>query len=160
MAVRVPKTTPAKADLREKFIQVQFACMGVGRATMGKKLAMESRIENGRETFFAGSSTGTIGFAQIQPVRKKDAEHARRKDELLEKLEERAVSCPGLYPVRTRAEFLRLAIDHAKGNDEAVCQILEEIWRRPDEALQMNAQSLIRRGMGWGEEKKKKSSKA
>jgi len=67
------------------------------------------------------------------------------------------MACPGLYPVRTREDFLRLAIDHAKGGDELVCQILEEIWRRPDEALQINAQSLIRRGMGWGNEKKKKS---
>ena len=57
------------------------------------------------------------------------AEHARRKEELLAKLEERAVSCPGLYPVRSREDFLRIAIDHAKGSDEAVCRILEEIWK-------------------------------
>lgn len=88
------------------------------------------------------------------------AEHARRKEELLAKLEKRAGSCPGLYPVRSREDFLRIAIDHAKGSDEAVCRILEEIWRRPDETLQINAQSLIQRGMGWREEKKKKSSEA
>jgi len=103
------------------------------------------------------SSTGEKGFAQIHPVRVSRAEHARRKEELLAKLEERARACPGLYPVRTRDDFLRLAIDHAKGTDEAVCQILEEIWRRPDEAVQINAQSLIRRGKGWGKEQKKKS---
>jgi len=51
-------------------------------------------------------------------------------------------------------------MDHSKGDEEVVCQILEELWRRPDEALQINAQSLIQRGMGWGNEKKKKSSEA
>jgi len=87
-------------------------------------------------------------------------EAAGRKAELLAKLEARAVACPGLYPVRTRGDFLRLAMDHSKGDEEVVCQILEELWRRPDEALQINAQSLIQRGMGWGNEKKKKSSEA
>jgi len=131
--------------------------MGAGRATMLKKLAMGSEKKNRKKTFILVSSTGRKGFAQIQVVKDISAEHAQRKEELLAKLEERAMACPGLYPVQTREDFLRLAIDHAKGGDELVCQILEEIWRRPDEALQINAQSLIRRGMGWGNEKKKKS---
>lgn len=76
------------------------------------------------------------------------AEHSQRRAELLAKLEARALSCPGLYPVKTREDFLRLAIDHSSGSEEAVCQVLEVLWRRPDEALQMNAQSLILRGQG------------
>lgn len=77
----------------------------------------------------------------------------RRKEELLVKLEERARACPGLYPVRTREEFLRLAMDQAGEGDAWICQILEGMWRRPDEVLQIHAQSLIQRGLGWGNEK-------
>jgi len=131
--------------------------MRAGQATILKKLAMGSERKISTKTFFAVSSTGRTGFAQIQVVMDISAEYTRRKEELLAKLEERAMACPGLYPVRRREEFLRLAIDHAKGSDELVCQILEEIWRRPDESMQINAQSLIRRGMGWGNKKKKKS---
>lgn len=78
--------------------------------------------------------------------------HFRRKEELLAKLEQRAAACPGLYPVRTRDDFLRLALDHGTGGVESLCQILESMWHRPEEAVQMNAQSLIRRGQGWREE--------
>lgn len=58
------------------------------------------------------------------------------------------MACPGLYPVKTREDFLRLATDYGTGGEESICQVLEVLWRRPDEAVQMNAQSLIRRGHG------------
>jgi len=73
----------------------------------------------------------------------------RRRDELLAQLAARAVSCPGLYPFRGPEEFLRVAQDHSGGEAEAVCAILEKMWQRPEEALQLNAQSLIQRGKGW-----------
>lgn len=92
------------------------------------------------------------GFCPNRRVKENEADHFRRKEELLAKLVERAAACPGLYPVRTRDDFLRLALDHGKGGVESLCQVLESMWHRPDEALQMNAQSLIRRGQGWGGE--------
>ncbi len=73
----------------------------------------------------------------------------QRRDELLEKLAQRAASCPGLYPFREAADFLRVARDRAGESAEAVCQILESMWQRPEEAVQLNAQSLIRNGKGW-----------
>ena len=148
MAVRAPNTVPAQADFREKFTRVEFACIGVGWATMLKKLARGSGGRRSEKTFSAVSSTERRGFAQIASVDLMKAEHSRRRAELLAKLEARALSCPGLYPVKTREDFLRLAMDHGSGGEESVCQILEVLWRRPDEALQMNAQSLIRRGQG------------
>ena len=66
---------------------------------------------------------------------------------------ERARTCPGLYPVKSREEFLRLALDLGTGGEDSLCRVLEGMWHRPDEALQMNAQSLIRRGKGWDAEK-------
>jgi hypothetical protein len=39
-------------------------------------------------------------------------------------------------------------VDHAGGEDEAICRVLEAMWQRPDEAVQLNAQSLIGRGQG------------
>ncbi|NDC79686.1 MAG: hypothetical protein EB090_00195 [Verrucomicrobia bacterium] len=75
--------------------------------------------------------------------------YSRRREELLAKLEERAKACPGLYPVQCRDEFLRLATDLGTGGEESLCRILEGMWHRPDEALQIHAQSLIRRGQGW-----------
>lgn len=73
----------------------------------------------------------------------------RRRDELLGQLAARAASCPGLYPFQSAEEFLRVAQDHSRGEVEAICAILEKMWQRPEEALQLNAQSLIRRGKGW-----------
>ena len=75
----------------------------------------------------------------------------RRQEELLAKLAARAATCPGLYPIREAAEFLRVAMDHAGQEPEAVCKILEILWQRPEEAFQFNAQSLIRRGRGLGQ---------
>lgn len=72
-----------------------------------------------------------------------------RRDELVAKLVRRATDCPGLYPFRDAADFLRVAQDQAGSDAEAVCLILEWMWQRPEEAVQFNAQSLIRRGGGW-----------
>ncbi len=72
----------------------------------------------------------------------------RRRDELLAKLATRAASCPGLYPFRETADFLRVAQDQAGEKAESVCYFLELMWRSPEEAVQLNAQSLIRRGQG------------
>ena len=72
----------------------------------------------------------------------------RRQDELLTKLAARAGSCPGLYPFREVADFLRVAQDHAGTEPEGICRVLETLWQHPDEAVQLNAQSLIRRGQG------------
>lgn len=74
---------------------------------------------------------------------------AQRRDELAAKLAHRAVGCPGLYPFREAADFLRVAKDQAGESAEAVCRILEAMWQRPEEAVQFNAQSLIRRGGGF-----------
>lgn len=72
-----------------------------------------------------------------------------RREELLGRLSERAEKCPGLYPVEKAEEFLRVAADHGGGTEEGICQILELMWRKPDEAFQWNAQSLIQRGKGF-----------
>ena len=72
-----------------------------------------------------------------------------RRDELVAKLAHRAASCPGLYPFREAADFLRVAQDQAGDEAESVCQLLEAMWQRPEEAVQLNAQSLIRRGGGF-----------
>ena len=72
-----------------------------------------------------------------------------RRDELVAKLAQRAASCPGLYPFREAADFLRVAQDQAGDEAESVCQLLEAMWQRPEEAVQLNAQSLIRNGKGW-----------
>lgn len=83
----------------------------------------------------------------------------QRRDELAAKLAQRAAACPGLYPFREAADFLRVAQDQAGDEAEAVCRILEMMWRRPEEAVQCNAQSLIRRGKGWrGYERKNPST--
>ena len=71
-----------------------------------------------------------------------------RQLELLAKLESRSKECPGLYPLKTGEDFRRVAVDHSGGEDEAVCRVLEAMWKRPDEAVQLNAQSLIGRGQG------------
>jgi hypothetical protein len=71
-----------------------------------------------------------------------------RQLELLAKLESRSKKCPGLYPLKTKEDFRRVAADHSGGEDEAVCRVLEAMWQRPDEAVQLNAQSLIGRGQG------------
>jgi len=71
-----------------------------------------------------------------------------RQIELLAKLEARAKECPGLYPLKTAGDFRRVAVDHVGEEDEEVCRVLEGMWRRPDEAVQLNAQSLIGRGHG------------
>jgi len=71
-----------------------------------------------------------------------------RRDELVAKLAQRAASCPGLYPFREAADFLRVAQDQAGTNAASVCELLEAMWQRPEEAVQLNAQSLIQRGGG------------
>jgi len=71
-----------------------------------------------------------------------------RQRELLAKLESRAKECPGLYPFKAGEDFLRVAVDHSGDEDEAICRVLEAMWHRPDEAVQLNAQSLIGRGQG------------
>ena len=73
---------------------------------------------------------------------------AQRRDELLTKLAARAQACPGLYPLRKAEDFLRVAQDHAQDGMEDLCRVLEAMWQRPEEAVQLNAQSLIRRGQG------------
>ena len=73
---------------------------------------------------------------------------SQRRDELLAKLEVRAKSCPGLYPFREAADFLRVAEDHAGPEAEEICRVLEVMWQKPEGAVQLNAQSLIRRGEG------------
>jgi len=83
---------------------------------------------------------------------KSEAVWGRRRDELLAKLVARAASCPGLYPFREAADFLRVAQDRAGQKAEAVCQFLEAMWLRPEEAVQLNAQSLIQRGKGLKQE--------
>ena len=77
-----------------------------------------------------------------------EAAWTRRRDELLAKLAARAEACPGLYPLRKAEDFLRVAQDHTKEGVEDLCRVLEAMWQRPEEAVQLNAQSLIRRGQG------------
>ena len=72
-----------------------------------------------------------------------------RRDELVAKLAQRAASCPGLYPFREAADFLRVAQDLAGMETEPVCRALEMMWEKPEATLQLNAQSLIRHGQGW-----------
>ena len=73
---------------------------------------------------------------------------AERRDRLLAKLAARAESCPGLYPLSKAEDFLRVAQDHSGEGMEGLCRVLEAMWQRPEEAVQLNAQSLIRRGQG------------
>ena len=68
------------------------------------------------------------------------------------KLEARAKECPGLYPIQLGKDFRRVAVDLVGQKDEAICGVLEVMWHRPDETVQMNAQSLIGRGHGLAEE--------
>ena len=89
---------------------------------------------------------------------------AQRRDELLAKLAARAEACPGLYPLHKAEDFLRVAEDHAKEGIEGICRVLEAMWQRPEEAVQLNAQSLIRNGKGWkkteaGESPKRRAAK-
>jgi hypothetical protein len=42
-----------------------------------------------------------------------------------------------------------VAQDQAEDEVESVCRLLEAMWQRPEEAVQLNAQSLIRRGQGF-----------
>lgn len=89
----------------------------------------------------------------------------QRVQQLLARLEERALQCPGLYPVQSAADFQRLVKDHVpsaagEGRDpsETIANWLEELWRSPELSYQLNAQSLIRRGaspFGAGSEKAK-----
>ena len=81
-------------------------------------------------------------------MQKDEMSFSVRRQELLTKLEERSRECPGLYPLRVAEDFLRVAMDHGGPDDEGICGVLETMWRRPDEAVQLNAQSLIRRGEG------------
>jgi len=70
---------------------------------------------------------------------------------LLEKLEKRALQCPGLYPVRSSADFKRIVSefllhqrDPESVTEEETASWLEQIWRHPELAYQLNSQSLIR----------------
>jgi len=81
-------------------------------------------------------------------VKEREEASWSRRMELLAKLVARAKECPGLYPIYEEADFLRLAMDRAGQGEEEICLVLESVWRRPDEAVQLNAQSLIRRGLG------------
>jgi len=83
-----------------------------------------------------------------QVMQKDETSFSVRRQELLTKLEVRSRECPGLYPFRVAEDFLRVAMDHGGPDDEGICGVLEGMWRRPDEAVQLNAQSLIRRGEG------------
>jgi hypothetical protein len=82
-----------------------------------------------------------------------------RQMELLAKLEARAKECPGLYPLKTAEDFRRVAVDHVGVSDEEVCRVLEGMWRRPDDAIQLNAQSLIGRGHGLADQEEKERKK-
>ena len=87
------------------------------------------------------------GGEDTQMSEKQEVASVRRM-ELLAKLVARAKECPGLYPFREEEDFLRVAVDHGGQGAEGICFVLESVWRRPDEAVQLNAQSLIRRGLG------------
>jgi|GEM_PF-1118713 len=81
-----------------------------------------------------------------------------RTYELLSKLENRALSCPGLYAVPSQLGLLNLATDQCleqflTANDlpkltlknlEQLCLILENYWRNPALSHQHLAQSLLR----------------
>ena len=88
------------------------------------------------------------GGEDTQMSEKQEVASVRRM-ELLAKLVARAKECPGLYPFREEEDFLRVAVDHGGQGEEGICFVLESVWRRPDEAVQLNAQSLIRRGLGF-----------
>jgi hypothetical protein len=103
----------------------------------------EKRKEHTRQVVGSGENQGMEKV--LQP--------SSRQMELLAKLEARAKECPGLYPLKTAEDFRRVAADHAGAEDEEVCRVLEGMWRRPDEAIQLNAQSLIRRGHGLADQK-------
>jgi len=83
-----------------------------------------------------------------------------RRDALVVKLVQRAARCPGLYPFREPADFLRVAQDLAGMETESVCRALEMMWAKPEGTLQLNAQSLIRHGQGWGNHEAKSPRKA
>ena len=94
-----------------------------------------------------------------QGMQKDGMSFSVRRQELLAKLEERSRECPGLYPFRVAEDFLRVARDHGGMEDEGICGVLEAMWRRPDEAVQLNAQSLIRRGEGLDKDAGERSQK-
>jgi hypothetical protein len=87
----------------------------------------------------------------------------RRLEELLSKLSARAASCPGLYPIRARGDFVRIVADHLdealagdaepawdalpQGRLEEFCHWLEKVFHQPELSHQLHAQSLIRRGV-------------
>lgn len=66
---------------------------------------------------------------------------------MLAQLEERARRCPGLYPVQSAGDFMRMVSDGMEKMDpEETALWLEQLWRNPELSYQLNAQSLIRRG--------------
>jgi hypothetical protein len=81
-----------------------------------------------------------------------------RVQQLLDKLEQRATTCPGLYPVRAQLEFLNLASDHQLQQLLALEDLpllpapdifrlsltLEQFWRDPTLCQQILSQSLLR----------------
>ncbi|MEM9399156.1 MAG: hypothetical protein AAF984_03030 [Verrucomicrobiota bacterium] len=90
-----------------------------------------------------------------------------RIETLLQKLEVKASQAPGLYPVKKREEFLKIAVavmskfmaldlkmnlqykDYPLSVKEHLANWLEDIFRQPEGAYQLNAQSLIGEGKGF-----------
>ena len=115
-----------------------------------KKACGKFRVCRGTEKKLRGDWTVSV-FRREHREMEHGADWLRRQEELLAKLAVRAASCPGLYPFREATDFLRVAKDHAGPGPAEVCRILETLWQHPEQAIQMNAQSLIQRGKGWKE---------
>ena len=113
-----------------------------------KKLAANSRFAVALEKKFQGNWTVATSGREYRGM-ETGSVWLRRQEELVAKLAARAASCPGLYPFREAADFLRVAQDHAGSGPTEVCRILETLWQHPEQAVQLNAQSLIQRGKGW-----------
>ncbi|NBS54372.1 hypothetical protein EBT23_02220 [bacterium] len=113
-----------------------------------KKLAGNIEFAVEPENKFQGNWTVAASGGEHRDM-ESGTDWLSRQDELLRKLAARAASCPGLYPVREADDFLRVATDHAGPGPAEVCRILEALWQHPEQAVQMNAQSLIQRGKGW-----------
>ena len=89
----------------------------------------------------------------------------QRIDKLLQKLEQRAVHAPGLYPIKRSGDFLSIVIHGLEkhlerdlgenframtvSDKQLVADWLEDLWRRPEGAIQLNAQYLIDKGKGF-----------
>ncbi|MEM9444991.1 MAG: hypothetical protein AAGA18_06530 [Verrucomicrobiota bacterium] len=87
-----------------------------------------------------------------------------RVNKILQKLEQRALQAPGLYPIKRGQDFLSIVthglekylnrplgikLDELKISDKIlVVDWLEDLWRCPERAIQLNAQFLIDKGKG------------